>query len=136
MDGSRINNRGCAREDPRRQRLDNGRTRVFYEIPHTQQSKCKACGREHDQIVNCPACNASQPPTKNDRKYHVRSRVKREVIFQGDKTTYDTIRHTSDGIEHGSGKFAEIWSVDFGTYEKTAKYLRQATFDLIVLEAS
>ena len=108
----------------------------FYKIPHTQQSKCKACGHEHEQIVVCPACSAVQPPTKNDRKYHVRARVRREVIFQGDKTTYDTIRNTSDGIEHGAGTFADIWNVDFGIYEKTAKYLRQAIFNIVELETA
>ncbi len=107
----------------------------FFDIPYTQQSKCKMCGHEHEQIVLCPACNASQPPTKNDRKYHVRARIKREVIFKGDKATYDTIRHTSDGIEHGSGKFADIWNVDFSVYEKTAQYFREAIFDIVALEA-
>jgi hypothetical protein len=105
----------------------------FYKIPHTQQSKCRACGHEHEQIVVCPACNSSQPPTKNDRKYHVRARITREGIFQGDKTTYDTIRNTSDVIEHGSGKFADIWKVDFGIYEKTAQYIREAIFDIVGL---
>lgn len=107
----------------------------FYEIPHTQGSKCKVCAHEHEQIVVCPACNASQPPTKNDRKYNVRARIKREVIFKGDKTTYDTIRHTSDSIEHGTGNFADIWSVDFNIYEKSAQYFRQAIFDIVGLEA-
>ncbi len=106
----------------------------FYKIPHTQQSKCKSCGNEHEQIVICPACKSSKPPTKNDRKYHVRARVKREVIFQGDSETYNLIRHASDGLEHGSGTFADIWKVDFSIYEKTARYLRLAIFDLIALE--
>ena len=108
----------------------------FYNIPHTQQSKCRKCGHEHEQVVVCPACNVSQPPTKNDRKYHVRARIKREVIFKGDKATYDTIRNTSDSIEHGSGKFADIWKVNFSLYEKTARYFREAIFDIVGLETS
>jgi hypothetical protein len=63
----------------------------------------------------------------------VRARITREGIFQGDKTTYDTIRNTSDVIEHGSGKFADIWKVDFGIYEKTAQYIREAIFDIVGL---
>ena len=106
------------------------------KIPYNQQSKCKACGNMDTQVTVCPTCGSSQPPTKNDRRYHLLARIRRDSIFQGDKQTYNTIRTTSNKIEHGSAAFSEIWAVEFEVYEKTARYVREAMFDLIDLDAS
>ena len=63
------------------------------------------------------------------------ARVRLNLIFKGDKETYDAVRRTSNSIEHGAASFADIWAVPFGAYEKVAKYVREAIFDLIDLDA-
>jgi hypothetical protein len=43
------------------------------------------------------------------------------------------VRRTSNGIEHGSAGFVEIWSVPFVSYQKVAGYVREAIFNLVDL---
>jgi len=105
------------------------------KIPYDQHSQCKKCKAVHVEETVCPQCANRQPPTKNDRKYHLLARIRRDLIFRGDKDTYDAVRRTSNNIEHGSAKFADIWAVPFAVYERVAEYVRETIFDLIDLEA-
>jgi hypothetical protein len=101
------------------------------KIPHDQHSQCRQCKAVHSEETICSSCGAKQAPTKNDRRYHLLAWVRRELIFKGDKEIYDAVRKTSNGIEHGSAMFSEIWAVDLAVYDKTARYIREAIFNLI-----
>ncbi len=103
-------------------------------IPHDQQSRCKQCKAIHAEETVCRECGNRQPPTKNDRRYHLLARIRRDIIFKGDKDTYDAVRRTSNGIEHGSAGFSEIWAMPFSIFEKTAKYVRETFFELVELQ--
>jgi ribosomal protein L37E len=107
-----------------------------WNIPLDQHATCDNCAAYHAEVTTCEACGHTQLPRRNDRKYHLLARVRREVIFRGDAATYKAIHTLSNRIEHGSATFQEIWATPFANYERTGRYIREVIFDLIDLEAA
>jgi len=60
--------------------------------------------------------------------------VRRRVIFQGDRKSARQAREASDGLEHGYLGFGEIRDLARATRDATAKYVREAIFDLADLD--
>jgi len=61
------------------------------------------------------------------------SEVRRRLIFRMDDDAYKSAKTASDSFEHGFGDFQQILQKAASARNDTARYLRQAIFDLICL---
>jgi hypothetical protein len=57
--------------------------------------------------------------------------VRKRLIFQDDKETYDSARRASDGVEHMFEDFPLLHRMSTGARDKTAKYVRGGLLDLL-----
>lgn len=72
--------------------------------------------------------------TANNAQYRLQNQVAEKLIFNGDKATLKAARDASNGIEHGYGKFQEIWGMPFDVNRQTARYIRTALLSILDLD--
>lgn len=61
------------------------------------------------------------------------SKIRQDILFQGDQQTHKKAKEASDGIEHGFLSFTEVRPLAEAVRDKTATYLRQAIIKLLTL---
>ncbi len=79
--------------------------------------------------------NGIDPDDPERPRWHpaLESWARRELIFRGDATTYDSARSASDGVEHGFMELNEVHERAMASTEQTFRYVRLAILELIGL---
>jgi len=97
--------------------------------PAMERMSCSRTGESSEQLAAALGVDTSQ----GNWKFIKDAFVRRELVFHGDKATYDAARTASDGLEHGSGNLATVRDAAHEHAEKLMGHLRQTIVEALDL---